>query len=86
MAARATAAGPTSVTAVAPRAACRATVPVSRVSVHEVRTQLRISVGPWAPTAPTEVNGPTYRCPPTQHRARFTIGIGSATSGARDRR
>jgi len=86
VAARATAAGPANATAVAPRAACRATVPVSRVSDHEVRTGLRISVGPRAPTTPTEANGPIYRCPPTQHRGRCTFGIGSATSGARDRR
>ena len=82
MTARATAAGPASVTALAPRAACRATVPVSRVSDHEVRIELRISVGPGAPKAPTGVNGPTYRCPPTQHRARCTFGIGSATKAA----
>ena len=64
---RATAAGPASVTAVAPRAAWRATVPVSRVSDQEVRN-MRIGVGPRAPTASNEVNGPIYRCPPTQHR------------------
>ena len=68
---RATAAGPASVTAVAPRADWRATVPVSRVSDQEVRTELRIGVGPRAPTASNEVNGPSYRCPPTQHRARY---------------